>query len=201
MPWITFPACNPPDKTTGWGTPGGNERPIEDLSTAAVSLDMGVEQQGLGVGGSGARSLANRSPAPCARRAQVGPARTRRSAPGVSSPWNCSSSCGNRGADGRDLGRRLALTNSADRRHERRQARAASCAARSSVDVARARRVEDEADRVGARLDRRVDVGLARQAADLDAGALVHRRSAPVERLRAASPSPASASGMAWTAS
>ena len=31
------------------GHVGWNERPIEDLSTAAEALDMGVEQEGLGM--------------------------------------------------------------------------------------------------------------------------------------------------------
>ena len=32
------------------GDVGGNERPIEDLSTPPVSLDMGIQEQGLGSG-------------------------------------------------------------------------------------------------------------------------------------------------------
>ena len=53
----------------------------------------------------------------------------------------------------------------------------ASCAARSARDEARAGRMKDEADRIGAGFDRGLDVGLPRDAADLDPRPLVHGES------------------------
>ena len=51
------------------GTPAGTRDQSKTFPPPPIALDMGVEQQALGLARSGARSLANRSPAPCARRA------------------------------------------------------------------------------------------------------------------------------------
>ena len=60
-----------------------------------------------------------------------------------------------------------------DRHHERREpSRQLDGAAQA--DPARAHFIQHKADRVGAGLHRGVNIGLAGQAADLDAGSLIH---------------------------
>ena len=138
-----------------------------------------------GRAGSGSRSLASRRPAPCARRAgTAGPWRAHSA--GDSSPWNCSSSVGMaRSAASTASG--AALTNSPHRRDEGRQP-ARQRGGTVDVDAARAALVEDEPDRVGAGGDRGVDVGLAGDAADLDARALLHRPSVTARAAPSAEP-------------
>ena len=106
-----------------------NERPIEDLSTAAESLDIGVEQEGLGVPKRRAKSSKSKPGAIRAARRYGRPDDAQ--CAGVSSPWNCSSSCGI-AAQAAAIVAGVGIDEQPDRRDERRQA-ARQLGARASV--------------------------------------------------------------------
>ena len=112
-------------------------------------------------------------------------------AAGVSSPWNWSSRAGHAARSAATTCAAGSLTNSSTGVTKGgRRARQLGGALRR--DEARALRVQHEADRVGAGLHGGVHVLLARQAADLDAGAASERSASwqPIIRSRAAAASP-----------
>ena len=147
MPSVTFAACNPPDKTTRQGTVARDEtnrRPFRP----AVARDMGVEQQAW-ASANCRRIFSKSDPASCAPGAQDGPARGpafgRRLVAvelqdEVGNGLDRASDLVRIGVDEQATG----VTNGGRRR---------AGPPRADRDVAGARRIEHEPDRVGAGLD------------------------------------------------
>ena len=102
------------------GYVGGDERPIEDLSAAAVTLDVGVEQDNLGALEI-LREFTKSDPLAAAGcgGAQVGRRPGASLAP-VSSPWNCSMAPGQR-SEAASISAGVGVDQQRHRRHEGRQ--------------------------------------------------------------------------------
>ena len=156
--------------------PGGTSDQSKTFPAPPKLGDMRVEdRRPLGPGDIDSRSLANRVRASCARRFRYGLTGRQRTRSGVSSPWNWSSSSRNRrAAPASTSPARAALTKRPTGVTKGGSSRT-SRAAVATRDVARTRRMKDEADRICPGLDRRrAHRADGRQAADLDPRAPAH---------------------------